>query len=134
MEKILTIYHQIIKQIKGLVEENLLEICFIPSNQKNKPEKLTTKLTQAETAKLYEEEVSDARDGRLLSKLAKKKRNEVLNQSSQFERDFSTYRMIPLLLTFMKWILLGPTTDFDINANRTLVFENLIKTTIQFVS
>ena len=122
------------KQLKELVEENLPEICFVPSNQKNKPEKLTTKLTQAETAKLYEEEVSDARDGRLLSKLAKKKRNEVLNQSSQFERDFSTYRMIPLLLTFMKWILLGPTTDFDINANRTLVVENLIKTTIQFVS
>ena len=134
MEKILTIYHQIIKQVKGLIEENLLEICFIPSNQKNKPEKLTTKLTQAETAKLYEEEVSDTRDGRLLSKLAKKKRNEVLNQSPQFERDFSTYHMIPLLLTFMKCILLSPTTDFDINANRTLVVENLIKTTIQFVS
>ena len=34
----------------------------------------------------------------------------------------------------MKWILLGPTTDFDINANRTLVVENLIKATTQFVS
>ena len=36
------------KQLKELVEENLPEICFVPSNQKNKPEKLTTKLTQAE--------------------------------------------------------------------------------------
>ena len=35
------------KQLKELVEENLPEICFVPSNQKNKPEKLTTKLTQA---------------------------------------------------------------------------------------
>ena len=34
----------------------------------------------------------------------------------------------------MKWILLGPTTDFDINANSTLVVENLIKTTTQFAS
>ena len=34
------------KQLKELVEENLPEICFVPSNQKNKPEKLTTKLTQ----------------------------------------------------------------------------------------
>ena len=40
----------------------------------------------------------------------------------------------PLSLTFVKWILLGSTTDFDINANRTLVVKNLIKTTTQFVS
>ena len=60
------------KQLKELVEENLPKICFVPSNQKNGPEKLTTKLTQAETVKLYEKELSDALDGRLLSKLAKK--------------------------------------------------------------
>ena len=33
----------------------------------------------------------------------------------------------------MKWILLDPTTDFNINANRTLVVWNLIKMTTQFV-
>ena len=60
------------KQLKELVEENLPKICFVPSNQKNEPEKLTTKLTQAEAVKLYEKELSDALDGRLLSKLAKK--------------------------------------------------------------
>ena len=76
------------KQLKELVEENLPEICFVPSNQENKPEKFTTKLTQAEAAKLYKEELSDAIDGRLLSKLAKKVRNEVLNQSWQFKYDF----------------------------------------------
>ena len=86
------------KQLKELVEENLPEICFVPSSQRNKPQKLTTKLTQAEAVKLYEEEVSDALDGRLLSKLAKMIRNEVLNESWQFEGDFSTYRMSPLLL------------------------------------
>ena len=122
------------KQLKEIVEENLPEICFVPSNQKNKPEKLTTKLTQAEAVKLYEEELSDELDGRLLSKLAKKIRNEVLNQSWKFEGDFSKYRMSLLLLTFMKWILLGPTTHVDINTNRTLVVENLIKTATQFVS
>ena len=42
--------------------------------------------------------------------------------------------MFPLLLTFMKCILPGPTTDFDINDNRTLAVQNLIKTTTQFVS
>ena len=61
-----------------VLEENLPEICFVQSNQKNKPEKLTTKLTQAEEVKLYEEELSDALYGRLLPKLAKKIRNEVL--------------------------------------------------------
>ena len=76
------------KQLKELVEENLPEICFVPSNQENKPEKFTTKLTQAEAAKLYEEELSDAIDRRWLSKLAKKVRNEVLNQSWQFKYDF----------------------------------------------
>ena len=76
------------KQLKELVEENFPEICFVPSNQENKPEKFTTKLTQAEASKLYEEELSDAIDGRLLSKLAKKVRNEVLNQSWQFKGDF----------------------------------------------
>ena len=86
------------KQLKELVEENLPKICFAPSNQRNKPEKLTTKLTQVEAVKLYEEELSDALDRRLLSKLAKKIRNKVLNQSWQFEGDFSTYRMSPLLL------------------------------------
>ena len=60
------------KQLKELVEENLPKICFVPSNQKNEPENLTTKLTQAEAVKLYETELSDALDGRLLSKLAKK--------------------------------------------------------------
>ena len=60
------------KQLKELVEENLPKICSVPSNQKNEPEKLTTKLTQAEAVKLYEKELSDALDGRLLSKLAKK--------------------------------------------------------------
>ena len=95
---------------------------------------MTTKLTQAEAVKLYEEELSDELDGRLLSKLAKKIRNEVLNESWKLEGDFSTYRMSPILLTFMKWILLGPTTDFDINTNRTLVVENLIKTPTQFIS
>ena len=69
------------KQLKELVEENLPEICFVLSSQKNKPEKLTTQLTQAEVVKLYEEELSDALDGRLLSKLAKKIRNKVLNQT-----------------------------------------------------
>ena len=95
---------------------------------------MTTKLTQAEAVKLYEEELSDELDGRLLSKLAKKIRNEVLNESWKLEGDFSKYRMSPLLLTFMEWILLGPSTDFDINTNRTLVVENLIKTPTQFVS
>ena len=84
--------------------------------------------------KLYEEELSDALHGRLLSKLAKKIQNEFLNQSWQFEGNFSTYRMSPLLLTFMKWLLLGLPTDFNINANRTLAVQNLIKTTTQFVS
>ena len=42
--------------------------------------------------------------------------------------------MSPLFLTFMKWILLGPTTDFDINANKTLPVENQIKSTAEFVS
>ena len=102
MEKILTISSNYKKQLKELIEENLSEICFVPSNQRNKPEKLTTKLTQAEAVKLYEEELSDALDGRLLSKLAKKIRNEVLIESWQLEGDFSTYRMSPLLLTFMK--------------------------------
>ena len=86
------------KQLKELVEENLPKICFAPSNQRNKPEKLTTKLTQVEAVKLYEEELSDALDRRLLSKLAKKIRTKVLIQSWQFEGDFSTYRMSPLLL------------------------------------
>ena len=95
---------------------------------------MTTKLTQAEAVTPYEKELSDALNGRLLSRLAKKIRNEFFNQSWQFEGDFSTYHMYPLLLTFMKWILLDPTTDFDINVNRTLVVENLIKTTTQFVS
>ena len=134
MEKILTIYHQIIKKPLKEHVEKLPEICFLPSNQENKPEKLTTKLTQAEAVKLYEEELSDAIDGRLLSNLAQKIRNEVLNQSWQFEGDFSTYCMSPLLLTFMKRILLGPTTNFNIDANRRLVVENLIKTTTLFVS
>ena len=58
MEKVLTMYHQIIKKTTySLVEENLPEISFVPSNQKNKLEKLTTKLTQAEAVKLYEEEL-----------------------------------------------------------------------------
>ena len=39
---------------------------------------------QAEAVKLYEEDLSDALDGRLLSKLAKKIRNEVSNQNWQF--------------------------------------------------
>ena len=34
----------------------------------------------------------------------------------------------------MKWILLGPTTDFNINANRTLPVERQIKSTAEFVS
>ena len=34
----------------------------------------------------------------------------------------------------MKWILLGPTTDFNINASRALVVEHRIKATTQFVS
>ena len=34
----------------------------------------------------------------------------------------------------MKWILLGPTTDFNINANRTLPVESQIKSTAEFVS
>ena len=34
----------------------------------------------------------------------------------------------------MKWILLSPTTDFNINASRVLVDEHWIKATIQFVS
>ena len=114
--------------------EKLPEICFVPSNQENKPEKLTTKLTQTKAVKLHEEELIDALESRLLSNLAQKIRNKVLNQSWQFEGDFSTYPMSALLLTFMKWILLGPTTNFDINANKTLVVENLIKTTTQFVS
>ena len=82
MEKLLTIYHK--KQLKELVEENLPKICFVPNNQKNKPGKLTIKLMQAEAVKLYEEDLSDALDGRLLSKLAKKIRNEVSNQNWQF--------------------------------------------------
>ena len=117
------------KQLKELVEENFPLICFVPNNQKNKAEKLTTKLMQTEAVKLYEEEIRDALNGRLLSKLAKKIRNEVLNQSWQFEGDFSKYLMSPLLLTFMKWILLGPTNDLSINTSRTFVVENLIKTT-----
>ena len=78
--------------------------------------------------KLYEEGLSDALDGRLLSKSTKKIRNEILNQSLQFEGDFSTYHMSPILLTFMMWNLLGITTEFNINTNRTLVVENLMKT------
>ena len=70
MEKILTIYHQITKKPLKEHVEKLPEICFVPSNQENKLEKLTTKLTQAEAIKLYEEELSDAIDGRLLSNLA----------------------------------------------------------------
>ena len=125
------------KPLKEHVEK-LPEICFVPSNQENKPEKLTTKLTQTKAVKLHEEELIDALESRLLSNLAQKIRNKsklaVLNQSWQFEGDFSTYPMSALLLTFMKWILLGPTTNFDINANKTLIFENLIKTITQFVS
>ena len=89
------------KQLQEVVEENLPEICFVPSNQRSKPEKLTTKLTQADAVKLYEEELSDALDGRLLSKSAKKIRDEILNQSWQFEGDFSIHHMSPILLTFM---------------------------------
>ena len=123
------------KQLKELVEENLPKICSVPSNQKNEPEKLTTKLTQAEAVKLYEKELSDALDGRLLSKLAKK----IIGQFGQqiwlsIWRWFFNIPHVPLLVTFMKWILLGAATAFDINDNRTLVVENLIKTTTQFVS
>ena len=63
------------KQLKELVEENFPLISFVPSNQKNKPEKLTIKLMQTEAVKLYEEELRDALNGSLLSKLAKKIRN-----------------------------------------------------------
>ena len=42
--------------------------------------------------------------------------------------------MFPLLITFMKWILLSPTTDLNINASRVLVVEHRIKATTQFVS
>ena len=57
------------KPLKEHVEK-LSEICFVPSNQENKPEKLTTKLTQTKAVKLHEEELIDALESRLLSNLA----------------------------------------------------------------
>lgn len=58
----------------------------------------------------------------------------VLNQEWQFTREFKSYNSPTFLLTFLKWILLGPWTADSNMAERTPQIERLLKSTTQLIA
>ena len=77
--------------------------------------------------------IADDSDIRSLWKLAKKIRLDVLEQKWEFQGKFLNYKMLTLLSTFMKRVLLGPLT-MNSEESETYQVNNIIKATSQFVS
>ena len=122
------------KYIKDLIQDNIPEIVFAKSNQKNKPDKLMTNLTHAEAINIYTETTANENDVKALWKLAKSVRSEVLSQKWEFTGNFKSYDSPTLLSTFLKWVLLGPHTENSNKSQRSPAIEKLMHTTAQFVS
>ena len=123
------------KYIKELIQDNITNVVFIPNKQKNKPERIMTNLTQVEALNTYIDNEAEEQDFKTLWWLSKKIRNDVLSKKWEFDGSFDKYEPPNLLLTCLKWILLGPhkqdSTDL---AKRTADIEVLTKTTSQFKS
>lgn len=122
------------KYIKELIQDNIPDIVFVKSTQKNKPDKLMTNLTQTEAINTYTETEADESDIKALWKLAKRIRSEVLSQKWEFTGNLKSYESPTLLSTFLKWVLLGPHTEVSNEIERGPDIEKLMQTTSQFVS
>ena len=67
------------KYIKELIQDNITKVVFIPSKQKNTPERIMTNLTQAEALNTYIDNEAEEQDFKALWRLSKKIRNDVLS-------------------------------------------------------
>ena len=118
------------KYIKELIQDNITNVVFMPSKQKNKPERIMTNLTQAEALNTDIDNEAEEQDFKALWRLSKKIRNDVLSKKWEFDGSFDKCEPPNFLLTCLKWILLGPhkqeSTDL---AKRTADIEVLTKTT-----
>ena len=57
-------------------------------------------------------------DFQMVWKIAKCLRKEVLTHKWTFEGDIKDYTVPPLLLSFLKWVLIGPLTEIQNSARR----------------
>ena len=121
------------KHLKELISVNLPDLLLVKSTQKNRLEQLISPSTQANTLNAHMNSTADESDIRSFWKLAKKICLEVLEQMWEFQGKFTNYKMLALLITFMKWVLLGPHTT---NSEDSEIYQinNIIKATSQFVS
>ena len=67
-----------------------------------------TNLTHAEALNTYIDNEAEEQDFKASWRLSKKIRNDVLSKKWEFDGSFDKYEPANLLLTCVKWILLGP--------------------------
>ena len=69
------------KQLKELIQENINDIVFIKTTRRNEPEQLVASETQKQALREHTDAIANEEGIRLLWKLAKKIRGEVLQKS-----------------------------------------------------
>ena len=146
MNKVNSIYRQILldngeelqkallnkkKHLKTLITENVSDIVFIKSKNRNKPEQITTRSTQSEVNKGICDSTTTNNDIKSMLKVAKNIRKEILSQDWKFTGDLSTYKT-PALPIFWKWVLFGPCVSAENNDTKEI--ESLLNVTAQFIS
>ena len=103
---------------KELILEAILEAVFKKQKQKNKPEQMISQGTQSNAVSSFNDEKMVGEDFQMVWKIAKCLRKEVLTHKWTFEGDIKDYTVLPLLLSFLKWVLIGPLTEIQNSARR----------------
>ena len=120
------------KYLKTLITENVSDIVFIKSKNRNKPEQIMTSSTQSEVISDICDSTTTNNDIKSMLKLAKKIREEILLQDWKFIGDFSTYITPAFLSIFLKWFLFGPSVSAENDDTKEI--ESLLNDTAQFIS
>ena len=119
------------KHLKTLITENVSDVAFIKSKNRNKPEQIMTNSTQSKLISDICDSTTTNNDIKSMLKLARKVREEILSPSWKFTGDFSTYKTPVLLSIFLKWVLFGPCISAENGDTKEI--ESLLNVTAQFI-
>ena len=116
------------KHLKELLKDNLKDLVFVQSTQRNQPESVMINKTQVEAVSSFRTDESDMKS---LWKISRQIRKEILAEHCEFDCNFESYKPSHLLSTFLKWVLIGPHNS---DAGRTKQIETIIGVTTEVVS
>ena len=97
------------KHLKKLLKNNLKDLVFVQSMQRNQPENVMMDKTHVQAVSSFNPNESDMKS---LWEISKQIRKEVLAERWEFD-GFESYKPPHLLFTFLKWVLISPHNSDD---------------------